>query len=69
MIPLRSSWPLDCRTLEDDARDGGIYPAQTEPHVHFHEHGGVRHSHRHVHPSEHAHSARSDIAFTEEHVQ
>jgi hypothetical protein len=51
----------DCRTLDDDARDGkAIYPEQTEPHVHFHEHGLGRHSHVHVHPDEHAHSTRTD---------
>lgn len=56
------------RTLLDDLRDAARPPDPT-PHVHFHEHGGVRHSHVHAHtfPDWHAHSTRSDTAYTEEH--
>ena len=57
-------WPESERTLADDP---DVYPAQTEAHVHWHEHGGIRHLHRHVHPDDHAHSTRSDTAFTEDH--
>lgn len=59
IIPLRTGWPSDERTLADVARDHPR-PIDPTPHVHFHAHP-TRHSHEHVHPSDHAHSARTDI--------
>lgn len=49
------------RTLEDDLRDRPQPVDEGGPHVHFHEHGGKRHAHEHVHPDEHAHSALTGL--------